>query len=118
MQPIEDYRSTLSDPASRRHGTFSYLPPMSPEAIRRQVAYLVARGWNAAVEHVEPRHAAGSYWYLWKLPMFGEQNVERILAEVQACRQAHPGHHVRLVGYDSARQTQGTAMVVHRGRAA
>jgi ribulose-bisphosphate carboxylase small chain len=114
MKPIEDYRSTLSDPASRRHGTFSYLPPMPPEAIRRQVAYLVARGWNAAIEHVEPQHASGSYWYLWKLPMFGEKRVERILAEAQACRQAHPGHHVRLVGYDNARQTQGTAMLVHR----
>jgi ribulose-bisphosphate carboxylase small chain len=117
MQTIQDYRSSLSDPASRRFGTFSYLPKLSAEALRRQVQYIVARGWNAAIEHAEPEHAAGTYWYLWKLPLFGEKNIERILAEVEACQRAHPAHHVRLVGYDNARQTQGTAMVIHRAKA-
>jgi len=98
-------------------GTFSYLPPMTPQQTRKQVEYVVARGWNAAIEHTEPAQAASSYWQMWKLPMFGEKSVERILAEAEACRQAHPGHHVRLIGYDNLRQTQGTAMVLHRGRA-
>ena len=98
-------------------GTFSYLPPMTPEQIRRQVEYIVARGWNAAIEHTEPERATGSYWILWKLPMFGEKSVERILAEAEACHKAHPANHVRLVGYDNARQTLGTAMVVFRGTA-
>jgi ribulose-bisphosphate carboxylase small chain len=98
-------------------GTFSYLPEMTPEQLRKQIAYVVARGWTAAVEHAEPGHAAGSYWYMWKLPMFGEASVERILAEAEACHRAHPGHHVRLIGYDSARQTQGTALVIRRGKA-
>jgi len=96
-------------------GTFSYLPEMTPEQLRKQVAYVVARGWSVAIEHAEPEHAAGSYWYMWKLPMFGEKNVERILAEAEACHRAHPRHHVRLLGYESARQTQGAAMVIHRG---
>ena len=115
MSEIQDYRSRLSDPASRKFETFSYLPSMTPAQIRKQVEYLVARGWSAAVEHAEPEHTAGSYWYMWKLPMFGEANVGRILAEAEACRRAHPTHHVRLVGYDKYRQTQGTAMVVFRG---
>jgi ribulose-bisphosphate carboxylase small chain len=114
MSEVRDYPSRLSDPASRRFGTFSYLPPMSSAQIRRQVEYLVARGWTAAIEHTEPEHATRAYWYLWKLPMFGEGDVERILAEAQACHEAHPAHHVRLIGYDNARQTQGTAMVIHR----
>ena len=115
MSDIQDYRSRLSDPASRKFGTFSYLPSMTPAQIRKQVEYLVARGWNAAIEHAEPEHTAGSYWYMWKLPMFGETSVDRILAEAEACRRAHPTHHVRLVGYDKYKQTQGTAMVVFRG---
>ena len=98
-------------------GTFSYLPEMTPQQVRKQVEYVVARGWNAAIEHVEPEQAASTYWYMWKLPMFGEKSVERILAEAEACRKAHPGRHVRLVAYDNARQTQGTAMVIHRGEA-
>ncbi len=94
-------------------GTFSYLPPMSVAQVRKQVEHIVARGWNAAIEHVEPQRIAGSYWTMWKLPMFGEKSVERILAEAEACRRANPGHHVRVIGYDNARQTLGTAFVVH-----
>jgi len=97
-------------------GTFSYLPAMTPQQLRKQVEYIVARGWNAAIEHVEPEHAVASYWSMWKLPMFGERSAERILAEAEACHQAHPDRHVRLVAYDNARQTQGTAMVVYRGK--
>jgi ribulose-bisphosphate carboxylase small chain len=48
--------------------------------------------------------------------MFGERSVERILSEAQACHAAHPGHHVRLVAYDNARQTQGAAMVIYRAK--
>ena len=40
---------------------------------------LVAKGWNPAIEHVEPENATGHYWYMWKIPMFGERNVEGIL---------------------------------------
>ncbi len=116
MSEIQDYRSKLSDPASRKFETFSYLPPMSEAQIRRQVEYIVGKGWNAAVEHTEPENMAGSYWYMWKLPMFGETRVERILAEAEACRRAHPEHHVRLIGYDKYKQSLGAAMVVFRGK--
>jgi len=115
---MQDYKSSLGDPASRKFGTFSYLPPMSAERIRAQVAYLLKRGWSPAIEHAEPQNAGGSYWTMWKLPLFGETSVERVLAEADACHQAHPSHHVRLVGYDNARQTQGAAMVLFRGQPA
>jgi ribulose-bisphosphate carboxylase small chain len=115
MSEVQDYGSRLSDPASRKFETFSYLPPMTQEQIRRQVAYIVVRGFNPAIEHTEPEHAGGAYWYMWKLPLFGETDVSRVLAEAEACRKANPGHHVRLIGYDKYRQTQGTAMVIYRG---
>ncbi len=116
MNDMRDYSSRLSDPASRKFETFSYLPAMTPQQIRKQVEYIVARGWNPALEHTEPEQMAGSYWYMWKLPMFGEKNVERILAEAEACHKANPGHHVRLIGYDNLRQSQGAAMVIYRAR--
>ncbi|TAK46142.1 MAG: ribulose bisphosphate carboxylase small subunit [Betaproteobacteria bacterium] len=115
--PMQDYRSSLGDPASRKFGTFSYLPPMSAEAIRAQVEYIVRRGWSPAIEHTEPGNAGSSYWYLWKLPLFGEMRAEQVLAEAAACHKAHPGNHVRLLGYDKQRQTQGTAMVIYHGKA-
>jgi len=96
-----------------KYETFSYLPPMTAQQLRRQVEYLVARGWNPAIEHAEPGRATGAYWHMWKLPMFGEKSVERILAEAEACHEAHPRHLVRLVGYDRLRQTLGAALLVH-----
>lgn len=115
MSEIHAYPSRLGDPASRKFGTFSYLPAMTPERVRKQVEYLVAKGWTAAIEHTEPEHTTGAYWYLWKLPLFGETSVDRILAEAETCHKACPGHHVRLIGYDRFKQTQGAAMVIHRG---
>ena len=118
MTDIANYASRLGDPASRRFETFSYLPAMDAARLRQQVEYLLSRGWSAAIEHTEPAHMKGSYWYMWKLPLFGETDVDRVLAQAEACRAANPGHHVRLVGYDKHQQTQGTAMVVFRGDAA
>jgi len=115
MSEIQDYKSRLSDPESRKYGTFSYLPPMSADEIRKQVEYIVSKGWNPGIEHTEPANARSHYWYMWKLPMFGETDVDRILAECDACHEANPGHHVRLVGYDNLKQSKGAEMVVYRG---
>ena len=117
MSDLQDYASSLSDTSSRKFETFSYLPEMSPEQTRKQVDYIVSKGWNPAVEHTEPRNATGSYWYMWKLPMFGETDVDTILAEVDACHKAHPENHVRLVGFDNYAQSKGTEMVIYRGKA-
>ena len=114
---MQDYHSSLSDPSSRKFETFSYLPEMSKDQIRKQVEYIVSKGWNPAIEHTEPENAFDHYWYMWKLPMFGESNVDKILAEAEACHKAHPRNHVRLVGYDNYSQTKGAEMVVIRGKA-
>ena len=117
MSTVQDYKSRVSDPASRKFGTFSYLPPMSKEDMRKQVEYIVKKGWNPGIEHTEPQAVSSNYWYMWKLPMFGETDVDAILAECEACHKANPGNHVRLIGYDNFSQTQGTSMVIYRGEA-
>jgi ribulose-bisphosphate carboxylase small chain len=114
MSNVQDYPSRLSDPASRKMETFSYLPPLTAEELRRQLEYIVAQGWNPAIEHTEPQNASGNYWYMWKLPLFGQRKIDAIMSELNACRNAYPGHHIKLIGYDHRRQTQGMAMVVHR----
>jgi len=115
MSTMQDYKSSLSDPNSRKFETFSYLPELTKEQIRKQVQYIVSKGWNPAVEHTEPENAMDNYWYMWKLPMFGKTDVEKTLAEAEACHKAHPKNHVRLIGYDNFAQSQGTSMVVYRG---
>jgi len=111
---IEDYSSSLDDPASRKYGTFSYLPEMMPAQLHEQIEYIVERGWTPAIEHVEPGRSAEHYWYMWKLPMFGEKDIQRVLAEIEECHKAWPTHLVRLIGYDNLAQSQGASIVIHR----
>jgi len=116
MSEVMDYKSRVSDPASRKVETFSYLPAMTKEQIKKQVEFLVKKGWNPAIEHTEPTHLQDSYWYMWKLPMFGETDVARILGEAEACHKANPDNHVRLIGYNNFNQSQGASMVIFRGK--
>lgn len=109
MPEISAYPTTV-----RRGETFSYLPAMTPERLRQHITYLVNNGWNPAVEHTEPEKIFSNFWYLWKLPFFGETSVDKILQELDACHRANPGHHVRLIGYDNYTQSQGTAFIVYR----
>ena len=115
MSEMQDYNSSLSDTSSRKFETFSYLPAMNSDQIRKQIEFIVSKGWNPSIEHTEPENANGSYWYMWKLPMFGETDVDAILAECEACHQAHPKNHVRLLGLDNYAQCAGASMVIYRG---
>ena len=115
MSDVQDYKSSLGDVASRKFETFSYLPEMTGDQIRAQVEYIVSKGWNPAVEHSEPENATSNFWYMWKLPMFGETDVDRILDEAEACHKAHPNNHVKLIGFDNYSQSKGAEMVIYRG---
>lgn len=115
MSDVQDYKSSLSDTSSRKFETFSYLPAMTADETRVQIQYIVNKGWNPGVEHTEPENAADNYWYMWKLPMFGETDVDAILAELEACHKAHPNNHVRLLGFDNFSQCAGASMVIYRG---
>jgi len=99
----------------KKHETFSYLPQMTPEQVRRQIAYAIAQGWNPAVEHAAKGTAAKvSFWHMWKLPMFGEQSVDVVLTEIEACHREFPDQMVRFIAYDNYAQSQGVAFVVYR----
>jgi len=117
MSEMQDYKSSLADADSRKFETFSYLPEMSDDNIKKQVEYIVSKGWNPAIEHTEPENAFDHYWYMWKLPMFGETNADTVIAEADACHKAHPNNHIRLVGFDNFKQSKGAEMVVFRGKA-
>ncbi|MFO8025885.1 MAG: ribulose bisphosphate carboxylase small subunit [Thiohalophilus sp.] len=96
--------------------TFGFLPKLTPEEIQQQIAYILANGWSPAIEHEDPRRATDHYWTMWKLPFFGETNLQSVLDELEACRRSYPDHHIRLLGYDSYSQTQGHSFVVFEGR--
>ncbi|HPE80873.1 MAG: ribulose bisphosphate carboxylase small subunit [Chromatiaceae bacterium] len=96
--------------------TFGFLPKLTQDEVYDQIAYMVAQGWTPAIEHEHPSKSASYYWTMWKLPMFGQQDINAISAEIDACRRSYPDHHIRLIGYDNYTQSQGVCFVVHEGR--
>lgn len=95
--------------------TFGFLPKLTAEEVQKQVAYIVANGWTPAIEHEHPTNAFDHYWTMWKLPFFGETNIASVLNELEMCRRSYPDHHIRLTGYDSYTQSQGSCFVVYQG---
>ena len=96
--------------------TFSFLPKFSQDEIYAQINYILSNGWSPSIEHEHPSRAFEHYWTMWKLPFFGEQNLNRVVEELEACHRAYPDHHIRLTGYDSYTQSQGSCFVVFEGR--
>jgi len=115
--------------------TMSFLPPLSPQEIAKQIDYIVASGWTPALEFASPEtaftmsHDSGfsgivssatcgyydnRYWALWKLPMFGCTDSNQVLNEVSACVRAFPGSFVRVAGFDNIKQVQCASFIVHR----
>lgn len=86
---------------SRKYGTFSYLPSLNKESTRAQIHYIVNKGWNPGIEHTDPENTSSKYWYMWKLPRFGETGIDAIVAEIENYHKAHPDNHVRLLGFDN-----------------
>jgi ribulose-bisphosphate carboxylase small chain len=99
-------------------GTFSFLPEMTDEQIAAQIRYALEHGWATSLEYTDDPHPRNSYWDMWGLPMFDLEvdQVEVVLREVRACREAYPDHYIKLIAYDSSlgRQTTALAFIVNR----
>ncbi|WP_368854820.1 ribulose bisphosphate carboxylase small subunit, partial [Methylosinus sp. Ce-a6] len=68
----------------------SYLPPLTPEQILKQVDYLLKNKWVPCIEFDEdalikriygttPGYYDGRYWIMWKLPMFGCNDPSQVM---------------------------------------
>jgi ribulose-bisphosphate carboxylase small chain len=99
-------------------GTFSFLPDLTDEQIAAQIAYSLGHGWAMSVEYTDDAHPRSSYWEMWGLPMFDltVHDVELVMREVRACREAFPHHYIKLIAYDASygRQTTALSFIVNR----
>lgn len=91
-------------------GTFSYLPPLTDDEIRKQVEYALGNDWPISVEFSDDPHPRNVYWDMWGLPMFDMKDPAAILYEVNKCREAYPNHYIRVNAYDRSRGRQTTAL--------
>ncbi|MBI1759375.1 MAG: ribulose bisphosphate carboxylase small subunit [Actinobacteria bacterium] len=97
-------------------GAFSFLPDLTDEEITAQVQYALDKGWAVSVEYTDDPHPRNNYWEMWGLPLFDLADAAGIVAEVVACRRAHPEHYVRLNAFDSTLGRQTTALSFLVGR--
>ncbi len=97
-------------------GTFSFLPDLTDEEITAQIAYALDHGWPCSVEFTDDPHPRNTYWEMWGLPLFDVAEPTAVLEEVNACRDAHPEHYVRVIAYDASlgRQTVALSFLVQR----
>ena len=93
-------------------GTFSFLPDFTDEQIAAQIHYALDHGWAMSVEHTDNPHPRSPYWDMWGTPLFDlpVEQVDVVLREVRACREAHPEAYVKLIAYDSSKGRQTTAL--------
>ena len=99
-------------------GTFSYLGDLTDEQLSEQICYALEHGWSMSVEHTDDPHPRNSYWEMWGLPVFDldPEDVEIVMRDVRACREAHPDEYIKLLAYDSSlgRQTTALSIIVNR----
>jgi ribulose-bisphosphate carboxylase small chain len=99
-------------------GTFSFLPDLTDEQIRRQLAYALDRGWAVSVESTDDAHPRNVFWEMWGMPVFEGADAGQLLQEVNACRRAHPDRYVKVNAFDatSGWETVRLSFIVQRPR--
>ena len=83
-------------------GTFSFLPDLTDAQIRAQIEYCLAKGWAVSVEFTDDPHPRNTFWEMWGLPMFDLKDAAGVMAEVVACKTAHPNEYVKVNAFDSS----------------
>jgi ribulose-bisphosphate carboxylase small chain len=97
-------------------GTFSFLPDLSDDQVRRQLQYALDQGWAIGIEHTDDPHPRNTYWEMWGQPMFDLRDAAGALQEIQACRLANPDLYIRVNAFDSTRgwETVRLSFIVQR----
>ena len=97
-------------------GTFSFLPDLTDEQIKKQVEYGLNNGWAINVEFTDDPHPRNTYWEMWELPLFDLKDPAAIMFEVNACRNAYPNHYIKVNALDSTRgwETVRLSFIVNR----
>ncbi|TXG57401.1 hypothetical protein EZV62_018714 [Acer yangbiense] len=110
----------------KKFETLSYLPPLSPESLSKEVDYLLRMGWVPCLEfelehgfvyrehNKSPGYYDGRYWKMWKLPMFGCTDSAQVLSELEEAKKAYPNSIIRIIGFNNKRQVQCISFIAYK----
>jgi ribulose-bisphosphate carboxylase small chain len=97
-------------------GTFSFLPDLTNEQIRKQVDYCQSNGWSIGIEYTDDPHPRNTYWEMWGLPMFDLKDPAGVLYEIEECRKAFGNCYIRVSAFDATVgwESLRLSFIVHR----
>ncbi len=97
-------------------GSFSFLPDLSDEDIKKQVQYCLDQGWPINIEYTDDPHPRNTYWEMWNIPMFDVRDAKAVMHEINACREEHRDRYIKLNAYnfDRGRETVALSFLVNR----
>ena len=90
--------------------TFSFLPDLSDEQIRRQVEYCLGKGWAIGIEYTDDPHPRNTFWEMFGNPMFDIQDAAGVMLELAACRKTFAQQYIRVTAFDSTHGTESVVM--------
>lgn len=101
----------ITNPTGRiTQGQFSFLPDLTDAEISMQIQYGLGKGYAWSVEYTDDPHPRNTYWEMFGLPMFDLKDAAGVLMEVNNCRRTFPQHYIRLMAFDSTRNTESIVM--------
>ncbi|WP_088280187.1 ribulose bisphosphate carboxylase small subunit [Ideonella sp. A 288] len=101
----------MTNPTGRiTQGMFSFLPDLTDDEIALQIDYGLNKGYAWSVEYTDDPHPRNTYWEMYGMPMFDLKDAAGVLMELNACRKTFPQHYIRLMAFDSTRNTESIVM--------
>ena len=101
----------ITNPTGRiTQGQFSFLPDLTDDEITLQIEYGLKKGYAWSVEYTDDPHPRNTYWEMFGMPMFDLQDAVGVMLELQGCRKTFPNHYIRMMAFDSTRNTESIVM--------
>jgi len=91
-------------------GSFSLLPDLTNEQIKKQVQYAINCGYAVSIEYTDDPHPRNCYWEMWGLPLFEVPDAATVMFELEECRKAHKGIYIKINAWNNARGVESTSM--------
>jgi ribulose-bisphosphate carboxylase small chain len=97
-------------------GTFSFLPDLTDEQIKKQVDYCLKQGWAVNVEYTDDPHPRNTYWEMWGNPMFDLKDPAGVLYELGECRKVFGNCYIRISAFDATHgwESLRLSFIAHR----
>jgi len=91
-------------------GSFSFLPDLTDEQIKKQIEYAISNGWAINIEYTEDPHPRNNYWELWGLPLFEAADASTVMIELSSCRKQHSNVYIKVNAFDNTRGTESCVL--------